>query len=112
MTDAELILKIAEYLNLVIGPYKVEGHWRNVEDGTMTEITVPDFVNDPAMTMMLMKKLECYQLTHSEGNFFIETPEPPDNLIASRSADLGRAVAEAFARAKGLLPVDKPSEER
>jgi hypothetical protein len=55
--DAELSLKIAEYLGLVKGPYPVAGKWRNVQDGTMTEVKIPNMVTDPAMRDMLQAKL-------------------------------------------------------
>ncbi len=71
-------------------------------------------VNDPAMTVMLMKlcieiaDLELWKLTYSGGveHYHAEIewgPADGSEHIIGQSPNLGRAVAEAFARAKGIL---------
>lgn len=121
MTDEELSLKIAEFFGYkqiqieIAG--KVYNGWQEPE-GSGFDVNAPDFVADPAMTVMLMEKL-----LNESGLAFSKWISGPPNVVCIRGnwndgafislpreiggyqADLklGRAVAEVFARAKGLI---------
>jgi hypothetical protein len=66
-----------------------------------------DMVNDPACTVMLLEKLipaegPAFRLSQT-SQFWYVRGEGSSASVATRSTTLGRAVAEAYARAKGLL---------
>lgn len=108
-TDVELSLKIAEHLGMVEGPYPVEGKWRNVEDGTMTEVTIPSFVTDPAMRDLLQAELledgcriEIWR--ESDNQWFMKlrwVPNRADFIVEAITRE--HIWPEAAARAWGLL---------
>lgn len=107
LTDAELSLKIATFLQLkpkIADPppsyaFAVTCDW-------------PDMVNDPAMTVMLMKRhdfVSCDYIEDEEKFYSVVfCPNETHSLECAPSrgaerSDFGRSVAEAFAKAKGLL---------
>lgn len=126
ITDSDLSLRIAEHL---FQPDKTRcGRcgWplkERIEDGCTAQVCTmidppirrtPDMVNDPAMTVMLMKRKDFVSVDQiSDGS----EPEIYDATFCSaevhsldchrlfdvQNPKLGRAVAEAFAIAKGLL---------
>lgn len=112
MTDEELSLKIAEHLGMVKGPYPVAGKWRNVEDGTMTEMVIPNMVTDPAMRDLLQAELleagwritiEKFDNVFSLYGMKVEGTAINGREITVRDVVRERLWAEAFAKAKGLL---------
>lgn len=110
LDDLALSRLIAKDFGLLKGPTHIEGKWRNVEDGTMTEITFPNFVTDPAMRDLLQQKLleegwRVYVRKESSGVFWIALThitagqnESFDIECATRE----RLWSEAYALAHGL----------
>ncbi len=108
MTDSELSLKIAEHLEPKPNGRGSESVWTycQVALSRGAEVIEPrDMVNDPAMTVMLMKRPEFVRAqlfldSFTKANmYFVEFKDP---IRQCEHKDLGRAVAAAFARAKGL----------
>ncbi len=79
--------------------------WHHTEESARSKM--PDFVNDPAMTLMLLDKMK-------EPDLYLETsakdpiklwacvPDVFNDTVVAFAATIGRAVAEAFALANGL----------
>jgi len=119
MTDAELSLKIAEFLEPKPGESPIvdrEGKLSSKQVWIYVVHHHPgcegcgwrprNMVNDPAMTILLMKRpdfvrVQLFMDSFTKANmYFAEFKDP---IRQCEHKYLGRAVAEAFARAKGLL---------
>jgi hypothetical protein len=121
MSDSELNLKIAEFLEPkpIFADYEYDHErsaWRwvpEVEDrkGNVIyrgELGPRDFVNDPACTLMLLTKLaEDDEVSIEELNgWYAEYncgPNDGSERITARAATMGRAIAELFAKANNLI---------
>lgn len=110
MTDEELSLKILNCFGWrklfpnggwTLDPVGEERHW-------IKESEMPNMVTDPAMTVMLIQALisagKCVFIGASYLEIFSSEPgtcEP--EIQIDRSGPIGRAVAESFAKSKGLI---------
>ncbi len=113
MTDAELSLKIAEHLGWKLSAH--DEYWISPKGWRGCSFTekysgLPNMVTDPAMTVMLMGKLfsenytlEIKPLVGGPVSLQIKSSNPYPRDFEWVIGLLGRAVAEAFAKVKGLI---------
>ncbi len=112
MTAAELSLKIAEFLEpkpvlsigeiLDCGMADTPMYWKP-HDELAGEWQPRDMVNDPAMTVMLIEKLRPCAISALDDSTNVMYRRDNMPHWTGEIKTLGRAVAEAFAKAKGLI---------
>ncbi len=122
MTDSELSLKIAESLEPRPKIQHPDDYWYDIKsplgfwraqyfEGSGWRVIPNDFVNDPAMTMMLIKTPGFLSLKarlsgdiqEYQATFLKPVTSKPFICECDWEDDLGRAVAEAYAMAKNLI---------
>lgn len=108
ISDEDLSLWIAKRLGYrKAAEGQLSDHWFAPDDQRILEEDLPDFVNDPACTVMLMEKMA------GDGGFSMAGSSMGFSCLSMRMGfsdssgckeQLGRAVAEAFCLANGWTP--------